>query len=105
MGKILEDLSTEDSSLWKMTQTLTKERKQRKIPPNKSQNSIITTIEDKTEVFAEAFQKQFTTNRIGSIDVDRKVNQFMEDFENNLIEEHEEPPLAAEEEVKKLLKQ
>lgn len=55
----LGTLSTQDQSLWKMTNILTNKRQKRQFPPVKYGPKTAFTDEDKAELFADMLEKQF----------------------------------------------
>lgn len=82
-----------------MTRAHTKDKKQTKIPPLRTHNKILISNKDKAEAFADALQKQFSTNKIGSLDTDRKVDRFIEDSAHINLEENENPHPSTEQKI------
>ncbi|XP_045466777.1 uncharacterized protein LOC123675461 [Harmonia axyridis] len=103
--KKLEELDTEDQSLWKMTTALTGRKMKAKIPALKKGNQVAVTNEEKAEMFAESLEHQFKPNQKIS---DDQFNQSVELHGNITDEDHnemeEDSTEVTEEEVEEIIK-
>lgn len=59
----IQQLTTKDGSLWKMTKALTTKKK-RNSPPIHGKNGIVYTAAEKVETFADSLEEQFTINNL-----------------------------------------
>lgn len=103
-NKKIEDLTTENLSLCKMTRTLTKNHTHQKIPPIKVNNKIITDTEEKLEEFAKAMKSQFSLNRMGEMNNNRRVEEFANALQNHTELEDSNPSEVTEKEIKDIIK-
>lgn len=62
----LEELNTEDNSLFRMARVLT--NKKTEVPPIQGRNGIAYSIEEKTEAFADVMEEQFRNNELSDSD-------------------------------------
>lgn len=80
----IQSLTTKDNSLWKMTKALKK--KPSDIPPISGPQGMVYTTEEKTEIFAETLQNQFTINKFEEDtdeEFEEEVNFAIQDLRNS----------------------
>ena len=89
----LDDLTTEDNSLFKMARVLI--RKKTEVPPIHGRNGIAYSIEEKTEAFADQIEEQFRPNE--DFDLDDEWEEEVLASVNSLLQENKESlePLRA----------